>query len=80
MVVTGLNFPSASQVTAEEAARFRGASPADRLRAIRSILSAGALLIERSPRREFLEACRLEQEALAREAIKRFVERHAQHP
>lgn len=80
MVVTGLKFPSAAKVAAEEAARFREASPAERLRAIRSVLSAGALLIERSPRREFLEAWRREQEALTREAITRFVARHAQHP
>ena len=80
MVVTGLKFPSAAKVAAEAAARFREASPAERLRAIRSVLSAGALLIERSPRREFLEAWRREQEALTREAITRFVARHAQHP
>ena len=79
MIVTGLNFPSTTEVVADEAARFRRASPADRLRAIRSVLSAGALLIERSPRRDFLEACQREQEAAGREAIKRFLARHAQH-
>ena len=80
MVVTGLRFPSDAAVVADEAARFRRASPAERLRAIRSALQAGALLIQRSPRREFLEAYRHDQEEAAREAIQRFVARHAQQP
>ena len=77
MLPDGLNFPSTAEVVADEADRFRRASPAERVRAIRSALSAGALLIERSPRRDFLAAYRREQEEAAREAIKRFVVRHA---
>jgi hypothetical protein len=46
MVDTGLVFPSSAAVIAEGAARFRNAAPAERLRAIRSVLSAGALMIE----------------------------------
>lgn len=79
MVDTGLVFPSFSAVVADEAARFRQATPAERMRAIRSALAAGALLIERSPRRAFLEAYQHGQEEAAREAIRRFVARHAQH-
>lgn len=79
MTIGDLLFPSDAEVTADEAARFRAASPADRMRAIRSALSAGAVLIARSPKREFLEAYRERQEALAREAITRFVMRHAEH-
>jgi hypothetical protein len=75
-----LHFPSAADVAAEEAARFRAASPAERMRAIRSTLSAGALLIERSPQRAFLENYRRRQEDLAREAIARFIDRHAPNP
>lgn len=72
-----LSFPSDAEVAAEEAAWFRLASPAERMRTIRSTLAAGALLIERSPKREFLEAEHRRQAQAAREAIARFVERHA---
>jgi|LakMenEpi03Aug12_release.lakeMendotaPanAssembly.Ray.scaffolds.fasta_scaffold971606_2 hypothetical protein len=75
-----LHFPSAADVAAEEAARFRAASPAERMRAIRSTLAAGAMLIERSPQRAFLETYRRRQEDLAREAIARFIDRHARNP
>jgi hypothetical protein len=75
-----LHFPSAADVAAEEAARFRAASPAERMRAIRSTLAAGAVLIERSPKRKFLENYRRRQEELAHEAIARFIDRHAQTP
>jgi len=72
-----LHFPSAAEIAEEEAARFRGATPAERMRAIRSVLAGGAVLIARSPKRAFIEAYRQRQEDLAREAIARFVVRHA---
>jgi hypothetical protein len=72
-----LHFPSAAEIAAEEAARFRRATPAERMRAIRSVLAGGAVLIARSPKRAFIEAYRQRQEDLAREAIARFVVRHA---
>lgn len=72
-----LRFPTDADVTADEAARFRAASPADRMRSIRSTLTAGAILIARSPQRAFLEAYRREQEELARKTISEFVTRHA---
>ena len=77
MNIRDLKFPSDAEVTGEEAALFRQSSPAERLRAIRSALAAGAVLILRSPKREFIEAYRQRQEALGREAITRFVVRHA---
>lgn len=77
MNIGDLRFPTTADVAAEEAARFRASSPADRLRAIRSTLAGGARLIERSPKRAFIEAYRQRQEELAREAITRFVMRHA---
>lgn len=76
----GLEFPSDAQVVAEEAARFRAATPAERMRAIRSALAGGAVLIAKSPKRAFIEAYREQQEELAREAITRFVVRHAGNP
>ena len=72
-----LHFPSDADVVADEAARFREATPAERMRAIRSALSGGATLIARSPKRAFLEAYRQRQEDLARQEITRFVVRHA---
>lgn len=80
MIIGDLRFPSDAEVVAEEAARFRESSPADRMRAIRSALAAGAVLIARSPRRAFIEAYRERQEELGREAIARFVMRHAGNP
>ena len=76
MSTGGLQFPSDAEVVAEEAARFRESSPAERIRAIRSALAAGAVLIARSPKRAFLEAYRQRQEDLSRETITNFVKRH----
>lgn len=72
-----IKFPSDADVVAEEAARFRALSPASRLSAIRGMLSAGALLMRRSPKAEFMRQYALEQEELAQKAIKEFVARHA---
>lgn len=69
-------FPSDTDVIAEEAARFRALSAADRLTAIRAILDAGELMMQRSPKAEFLRAWTLEQEEKARQAIKEFIARH----
>jgi hypothetical protein len=71
-----LHFPTDAEVAAEEAARFRASSPSERMRAIRSALTAGAVLIARSPKRAFIEASRQRQEDLSRDAIAGFVMRH----
>ncbi|MFM7205460.1 MAG: hypothetical protein ACKO4T_02155 [Planctomycetaceae bacterium] len=80
MALGDLRFPSDVEVTADKAARFRASTPAERMRAIRSALAAGAVLMARSPRRAFLEAYVERQEALAREAITRLVMRHGREP
>jgi hypothetical protein len=72
-----IKFPSDAEVIAEEAARFRALSPADRLRSIRGLLAAGALMMRRSPRAVFLRQYTLEQENRARQAVKEFLARHA---
>lgn len=72
-----LRFPSDAEISAEEAARFRVLSPAGRIASIRSVLTAGELLMRRSPRRDHLAAYHHTQEQLARESIKEFVTRHA---
>ena len=80
MVIGVLRFPSDSAVIAEEVARFRTASPEERMRAIRSTLAGGAILLARSPKRAHLEAEQERQEQAAREAISQFVVRHARTP
>jgi hypothetical protein len=72
-----INFPSDVAVVAEEAARFRALSPEDRLRSIRGLLAAGALMMQRSPKAAFLREHTAEQEARARQAVKEFLARHA---
>ena len=73
-----INFPSDADVIAEEAARFRALSPQERMRSIRGILEAGALMMQRSPKAAFLREYTLLQEDLYRKAVKEFIARHAQ--
>jgi len=72
-----IQFPSDTEVIAEEAARFRALSPEDRLRSIRGLLVAGALMMRQSPKAVFLRRYTLEQEERARQAVKEFLARHA---
>ncbi len=71
-----IKFPSDAEVIAEEVARFRALPPEGRLRSIRGLLTAGALMMRRSPRAAFLRDYTREQEELARQAIKEFIARH----
>lgn len=71
-----IRFPDDADVIAEEAARFRRLTPEERVQAIRGVLAAGALMLSRSPRADFMAADALEQENLARQAIKDFISRH----
>jgi hypothetical protein len=72
-----IKFPSDVEVVIEEAARFRALSPENRLRAIRGMLAAGALMMRQLPKAAFLRECNLEQENLARQAVKDFIGRHS---
>jgi len=72
-----IQFPSEVEVITEEVARFRALSPADRLRSIRGLLAAGALMMRISPKADFLRNYTLEQENRARQAVKEFLARHA---
>lgn len=71
-----IKFPSDAAVVAEEAARFRGLSPADRLRSIQALLAAGALIMRQSTKSAFLREYSLEQKNLERQAVKEFISRH----
>jgi hypothetical protein len=72
-----ITFPSDVEVIAEEAARFRVLSPQERLRSIRGLLAAGALMMQQSPQAAFLREYTLEQENRARQAVQEFIARHA---
>jgi hypothetical protein len=72
-----ITFPSDVEVIIEEVARFRALSPEARLRLIRGLLAAGALMVQKSPKAAFLREYTLEQENRARQAIQEFLARHA---
>lgn len=72
-----IKFPDDARVIAEEAARFRGLTPAQRIEVIRGLLAAGSLMMRRSPKSDFLRQYTLEQENRARQAVKEFIARHA---
>jgi hypothetical protein len=72
-----IQFPTDAEVIADEAARFRALSPENRLQSIRGLLAAGALMMSRSQKSDFLREQTLEQENRARQAVKEFLNRHA---
>ena len=72
-----VHFPSDAEVIADEAERFGALSSEDRLRVIRGLLEAGALLLRNSPRSAFLVEHALEQESAFRRAVREFLARHA---
>lgn len=72
-----VKFPNDAVVIAEEVAHFRALSPESRLRAIRGLLAAGALMMRRSPKAAFLREYTRQQEDLAQRAVKEFLIRHA---
>jgi hypothetical protein len=72
-----IRFPSDDKIIIEEVAHFRALSDEDRMRSIRGLLAAGALMMRQSPKAKFLREYTLEQENQARQAISDFVRRHA---
>ncbi|MSR60604.1 MAG: hypothetical protein EXS05_23680 [Planctomycetaceae bacterium] len=72
-----IKFSSDAQVIAEEVARFRALSPANRMQSIRGMLAAGALIMRHSPKAAFLRDYTQDQENRARQAVKDFIARHA---
>jgi hypothetical protein len=71
-----VDFPTDFQVIAEEAERFRALSSKDRLEAVRGLLLAGELAIQKSPRSAFLKEYAVQQECEQRSAIMEFIARH----
>lgn len=71
-----IRFPKDEDVIAEEVARFRALSPEGRIRSIRDLLAAGAWMVSRSPKADFLRVYTAEQEDLTRTSIREFCSRH----
>jgi hypothetical protein len=71
-----IKFPSDEEVIIEEVTRFRALSPEDRMRSIRGMLAAGALMLRQSPKAAFIQKYTEEQEWLAQQAVKEFIARH----
>jgi hypothetical protein len=71
-----IKFPSETEVILEDVARFRALSPAERIRAIRSLLADGAYLMRISPKASWAKQYSEEQELLAQNNIREFIARH----
>ncbi len=72
-----IKFPSDTEVILEEVARFQALTPEKRLRSIRGILNAGALILRKSPKAAWLKQYSEEQELLAQHITREFIARHA---
>ncbi len=71
-----IQFPSDEEVITQEVRRFRALTAEERMRSIRGLLSAGALMMRRSPKAQFLRDYTNEQEAQYRERVREFLSRH----
>ncbi len=71
-----IKFPTDEQVIAEEVRRFRALTAEERMRSIRGLISAGELLMRRSPKAQFLRDYTAEQEAQYRKRVREFLSRH----
>jgi hypothetical protein len=72
-----VKFPSETEVILEDVARFRALTPEARIRAIRGLLNAGALILRTSPKAAWARQYAEDQELLAQRNIREFIERHA---
>ena len=72
-----IRFPKDEDVIAEEAALFRGLSPASRLQSIRSVIDTGDFLMKLSPNKTFLRDYDAGYELESRHAIQEFIARYA---
>ena len=72
-----IKFPSETEVILAEVARFRALSPAERIRAIQSLLAGGRYVMTKSPKAAWAEQYAVEQKHLERRNILEFIARHA---
>lgn len=71
-----VKFPSESEVILEDVESFRALSPDERLRCLRGLVNAGALMMRISPKAAWLEEYSEGQERLAQRNIREFLARH----
>ncbi len=71
-----VKFPSDTEVILEDVESFRALSPDERLRCLRGLVNAGALMMRISPKAAWLEEYSVEQEQLTRRNIQEFLARH----
>ena len=71
-----IRFPSEADVIAEEAARFRGLSDEEKVRALNDCFRTYLFLLSASGRAEELKHRAEEEETRARVAIQEFAARH----
>ena len=67
-----VKFPSETDVILEDVARFRRDSPQEQFRALRDLLDAGDLILQKSPKAAWAKQYAEEQELLAQRAIREF--------
>ena len=72
-----IKFPSDTEVILEEVARFQALTPEKRLRSIRGILNAGALILTAVAEGGLAKQYSEEQELLAQHITREFIARHA---
>jgi hypothetical protein len=71
-----VKFPSETDVILEDVARFRALTPREQFRAILSLLQAGDLIRQKSPKAAWAKRYAEDQELLARRAFREFLARH----
>ncbi len=71
-----VKFPSETEVILEDVARTRAMTADERLRCLRGMVNAGALMMRISPKAAWLEEHSQEQERLAQKNIQDFLARH----
>jgi hypothetical protein len=71
-----VRFPNTADVIADDARRFGALTNEQRIEAIRSLLDAGALMLENSPQSAFLRQYAIQQEDAWRKSIQEFLSRH----
>lgn len=71
-----VKFPSETEVILEDVAQTRAMTPDQRLRLLRGLVNAGALMMRKSPKAAWLAEYSEDQERLAQRTTQEFIARH----
>jgi len=71
-----VKFPSETEVILKDVARFRALTPQEQFRALRDLLAAGDLILQKSPKADWAKQYAEEQKLLERRSIREFLSRH----